>query len=70
MRKISTSNEPKLLPYEIQSKFESNFPSSRYFQIHFEELHLQLFHTQKLVEQLNIKINQLESKLTGNCKLP
>lgn len=41
------------------------FPSARYFQIHFEELHLQIQTTQNLVAQLQLQVQQLELKLAA-----
>lgn len=66
MKTLTYPIKPVAIKNEVQQKSTASFPSSRYFQVHFEELHFQLRHTQHLVEQLSQKINQLQSELQQN----
>lgn len=47
----------------------SGFPSARYFQIHFEYLQEQLHRTLSVVQTLQVQIQQLEQRISGQNQL-
>lgn len=42
---------------------EQGFPSARYFQVHFEEIHLQLRQMQNTVDQLQKQLKDVRKEL-------
>lgn len=76
---VADSNSPgrimKILPLtkpidnQTDSPIEPDFPSVRYFQIHFEYLHETIDELRRQVDQANQQIAELQQQLQGRSVL-